>query len=300
MDAALRRSKVARRWRGALRSTVTAAVLLGPIAAAHAAEPDAPDSVLNNRNRPVAVRLHAEIGFLATLDNRLKLGTNGTYVDLRRDMGQDTLFFFGRLSGDLDIGRRRKHSVVLLWQPLDLRSQAVTDRDLRIEDAVIPADTPVDFRYGFPFWRGSYLYDFFEDDREVAIGLGLQIRNANLEYAAQDGSVLRSARNVGPVPLLKFRGRGYVHRGLWVGGELDGFYAPIRYINGGSTDVEGLIVDASLRVGLSWAYGTDTFLNLRYIAGGAQGTSSDPMPYSDGFNKNWLQLLSVSLGVSLR
>ncbi len=48
------------------------------------------------------------------------------------------------------------------------------------------------------------------------------------------------------------------------------------------------------------AYGTDTFLNIRYIAGGAQGTSSDPMPYSDGFTKNWLQLLSVSLGVSLR
>lgn len=279
---------------------LTAAMLLGFTSVAGAAEPDAPDSLLNRRDRPVAVRLHAELGFVATLDNRLKLGSNGTYVDLRREMGQDTLFLFGRLSGDLDIGRRRKHSVVLLWQPLDLRSQAVADRDLQIEDAVIPADTPVNFRYGFPFWRGSYLYDFFEDEREVAIGLGLQIRNANLEYATQDGSVLRSSRNVGPVPLLKFRGRGYVYRDLWVGGEIDGFYAPIRYINGGRNDVEGLIVDASLRVGLSWAYGTDTFLNLRYIAGGAQGTSSDPMPYSDGFTKNWLQLFSVSLGVSLR
>lgn len=279
---------------------LTAVALLGSTSLAEAAEPDAPDSLLNRRDRPVAVRLHAEVGFVSTLDNRLKLGADGTYVDLRRDMGQDTLFFFGRLSGDLDIGRRRKHSVVLLWQPLDFRSQAVTDRDLRIEDAVIPADTPVNFRYGFPFWRGSYLYDFFEDEREVAIGAGLQIRNANLEYATQDGTVLRSARDVGPVPLLKFRGRGYVYRDLWVGGELDGFYAPIRYINGGSTDVEGLIVDASLRVGLSWAHGTDTFLNVRYVAGGAQGTSSDPMPYSDGFNKNWLQLLSVSLGFSLR
>ncbi|MEX1364310.1 MAG: hypothetical protein AB1Z98_14385, partial [Nannocystaceae bacterium] len=279
---------------------LTAVTLLGSASLAEAAEPDAPDSLLNRRDRPVAVRLHAEVGFVSTLDNRLKLGADGTYVDLRRDMGQDTLFFFGRLSGDLDIGRRRKHSVVLLWQPLDFRSQAVTDRDLRIEDAVIPADTPVNFRYGFPFWRGSYLYDFFEDEREVAIGAGLQIRNANLEYATQDGTVLRSARDVGPVPLLKFRGRGYVYRDLWVGGEIDGFYAPIRYINGGSTDVEGLIVDASLRVGLSWAYGTDTFLNVRYVAGGAQGTSSDPMPFSDGFNKNWLQLLSVSLGFSLR
>jgi len=265
-----------------------------------AAEPDAPDSLINRRDRRVALRLHAELGFLSVLDNRLKLGTEGTYVDLRRDMGLDTLFLFGRLSGDLDIGRRRRHSAVLLWQPLDLRSQAVASRDIRVEDAVIPADTPVDFRYGFGFWRGSWLFDFFEDDREVAIGLGLQIRNANLEYATQDGTILRSARNVGPVPLLKFRGRGYVYRGLWLGGEIDGFYAPIRYFNGGSTDVEGAIVDANARVGLSWAHGIDTFLNFRYVAGGAQGTSSDPMPYSDGFNKNWLQLFAVSLGVSLR
>lgn len=112
--------------------------------------------------------------------------------------------------------------------------------EIACRDVVIPADTPMSFRYGFPFWRASYLYDFFEDEREVAIGVGLQIRNANLEYAAQDGSVLRSSRNVGPVPLLKFRGRGYVYRDLWVGGE------------------------------------------------------------SDGFTKNWLQLFSVSLGVSLR
>ncbi len=291
------------RWASWLMRTglgLAVAGLLATPSEAQAAEPDAPDSLINRRDRRVALRLHAELGFLSVLDNRLKLGNEGTYVDLRRDMGLDTLFFFGRLSSDLDIGRRRRHSMVLLWQPLDLRSQAVTDRDLRVEDAVIPADTPVDFRYGFGFWRGSWLFDFFEDDREVAIGLGLQIRNANLEYATQDGTILRSARNVGPVPLLKFRGRGYVYQGLWVGGEIDGFYAPIRYINGGGTDVEGLIVDASARVGLSWAHGTDTFLNIRYVAGGAQGTSSSPMPYSDGFNKNWLQLLSVSIGVSLR
>jgi len=306
LDLSARRRPLAPRRRGSrlaragLGLGLGLAALTGAAGDARAAEPDAPDSIFNNRDRPVAFRLHAELGFVSVLDNRLKLGSQGTYVDLRREMGEDTLFLFGRLSGDLDIGRRRRHSVVLLWQPLDLRSQAIASRDLRIEDAVIPADTPVDFRYGFGFWRGSWLFDFFEDSREVAIGLGLQIRNANLEYATQDGTILRSARDVGPVPLLKFRGRGYVYRGLWLGGEIDGFYAPIRYLNGGRSDVEGAIVDASVRVGLSWAHGTDTYLNLRYIAGGAQGTSSDPMPYSDGFNKNWLQTFAVSLGVSLR
>ena len=95
-------------------------------------------------------------------------------------------------------------------------------------------------QYGFPFWRLSYLFDIFEDDREVAFGLGLQIRNANLELATSDGELLRSARDVGPVPLLKFRGRAYLRGRFWMGAELDGFYAPIRCINGGHSDVDGL------------------------------------------------------------
>ena len=282
-----------------LLGMLAATLALGP-GTARAGTPEADDSLLNDRARRVAVRLHAEIGFVGVLSHRLQLGSEGTNVNLRRDMGQDTLFFFGRLEGDLDIGRRRQHTITLLYQPLDLRSQVVLDRDIRVEDVTFPADTAIDFRYGFPFWRGTYTYDFLRDDREVAIGGGLQIRNANLEYAAQDGSALRSSRNVGPVPLLKFRGRGYLKGAFWLGGEVSGFYAPIRFLNGGRTDVEGAIVDASLRAGLSWAHGVDTFLNVRWIGGGAQGTSRDPKPFSDGFSSNWLNFMAVSFGVSLR
>ncbi|MEM7157272.1 MAG: hypothetical protein AAF799_30755 [Myxococcota bacterium] len=267
---------------------------------AHAGSPEAKDSVINDPERPVAVRLQAELGFLAVASHRLQLGREGTYVDLRRDLGQDTLFPFARFSADLDIGRKRRHTIALLYQPLDLQTRAVTDRDLRVEDVVFPAGTALDFRYGFPFWRGTYLYDFLEDDREVAVGVALQIRNANLEYAAQDGSAFRSVRDVGPVPLLAFRGRGFVHRNFWMGAEATGFYAPIRYLNGGRSDVEGAILDTSLRAGLAWKRGVDTFLNVRYLAGGARGTSSDPDPLSDGFNRNWLHFVAVSLGVSLR
>lgn len=269
-------------------------------ALAHAGEPDAEDSLLNDPGRRFAVRLHAEIGFLSVLEHRLKLGTDGTYVDLREDMGQDTLFAFGRMSTDLDIGWDRRHTIVLLYQPLQLESQAVSDRDLVIEDAVYRAGTPINFRYSFPYWRISYLYDILPGDAEVGFGASLQIRNANIEYASQDGVQLRASRNVGPVPVLKFRGRGIVRGRFWMGGEVDGFYAPIRYINGGRSDVEGAIVDASLRGGLALNYGVDTFLNLRYIGGGARGTSSDPDPFSDGFNANWLHFLTLSVGVSLR
>lgn len=265
-----------------------------------ASEPDAPDSLINDRDRPVALRLHAEIGFLAPLSHRLQFGSDGANLDVRKDLGQDTLFFFGRLSGDLDLGRSRRHTIILLWQPLDLRSRAVNDRDLQVENEIVAAGTPIDFRYGFSFWRISYLFDILRDDREVAFGLGLQIRNANIEFASADGSFLRSARDVGPVPLLKFRGRGFLRGRFWMGGEVDGFYAPIRYINASDSDVEGAIVDSSLRFGLAWKGGFDTFLNLRYLAGGARGTSSSPEPFSDGFTRNWLHFFTVSIGISLR
>ncbi len=269
-------------------------------ALAHAGSPEAEDSLLNDPGRRFAVRLHAEFGFLSVLEHRLKLGSEGSTVDLRNEMGQDTLFAFGRMSTDLDLGWARRHTVVLLYQPLQLDSQAVVDRDLVIEDAVYRAGTPINFRYGFPYWRISYLYDILPGDAEVGFGGSLQIRNARLEYASQDGVQLRASRNVGPVPVLKFRGRGFVRGRFWMGGEVDGFYAPIRYINGGRSDVEGAIVDASLRGGLALQHGVDTFLNLRYIGGGARGTSSDPDPYSDGFSENWLHFLTLSLGVSLR
>ena len=265
-----------------------------------AGSPDAPDSVINRRDRAVALRLHAEVGFVGVLSHRLKLGSQGTYVDLRRELGQDTLFAYGRFAADLDIGASRRHTITLLYQPLNLETQAVVERDIRVEDAVFTAGTPIDFRYGFPYWRASYLYDFLADDREVAIGGGMQIRNANIEYSAQDGSLLRASRNIGPVPLLKFRGRGFVRGGFWLGGEVAGFYAPIRFLNGGRSDVEGAIADASFRAGLAWRRGIDTYINIRYIGGGARGTSSDPGPFSDGFNGNWLHFMALSLGVSLR
>lgn len=281
-----------------LLAAIVLLVVPGP---AGASEPDAADSLINDRDRVVALKPHAEIGFLGQLSHKLQLGADGTYVDVRKDLGQDTLYFFARLSSDLDIGRKRRHTVSFLWQPLDLRSEVVLDRDIQVEDEVIAADTPISFRYGFSFWRLSYLFDVLRDDREVAFGVGLQIRNANIEYATKDGEVLRSVRDVGPVPLLKFRGRGDLAGRFWMGAEVDGFYAPIRYINGANTDVEGAIVDASLRFGLTWKRGVDTFLNLRYLAGGARGTGSSKKAeaYSGGFTRNWLHFMTVSIGVSL-
>ena len=78
---------------------------------------------------------------------------------------------------------------------------------------------------------------------------------------------------------------------------MDGIYAPIKYINGSDSDVEGAIIDLSLRCGVELDDGKDLFMNLRWIGGGAEGTGSDNDGPGDGFTSNWLNFLSFSMGL---
>jgi hypothetical protein len=154
-------------------------------------------------------------------------------------------------------------------------------------------------RYSFPFYRLTYMYDFFDDDKlEVALGLGLQIRNATIEFTSvtTPANAYHSA-NVGPVPVIKFRVRYVFDSGFLLGTEIDGFYAPISVLNGSDKELEGAIVDASIFTGLRMN-SMEFFLNVRYIGGGAAGFGSPSNQNPDGYTKNWLHFMSVSLGAS--
>jgi len=72
----------------------------------------------------------------------------------------------------------------------------------------------------------------------------------------------------------------------------------VDVLDGSDTEVTGAILDASLRFGWRFVDHGDLFFNLRYIAGGAVG-SSDPTPTSDGEQRNWLHFLTLSLGATL-
>ncbi|MEZ4307833.1 MAG: hypothetical protein R3F14_07280 [Polyangiaceae bacterium] len=239
-------------------------------------------------------RPQVELGFLAVLSHRVQFGRQGTYFDYVRQGGQDNLYFFARLSIDVELARQ--HNLTFLYQPLELDTRAQLASDLVVDEARFPRGTPMSFKYGFPFYRFSYAYDLFQDDaRELSFGLSAQIRNATIEFATTDGEVLKSYRNIGFVPLLRSRGRYTFSNGLFIGHEIDAIYAPIRGVNGSDNEVTGALVDASVRVGLKLPLRSEAFLNVRYLAGGATG-QSDPEDFSDGYTKNWLQFLSVSLG----
>ena len=248
-------------------------------------------------DKPIRAKFVGELGFLDPLFHKVQFGSNGTYFDYVDEGGQDVLFSFARLSAEISFGDH--HRAIFLYQPLKLETDVLLERDIVIDDQQFAAGTPVELTYGFPFYRASYLYDFWEEsDRELAIGASLQLRNATINFASADGDLLRTNRDVGPVPIIKFRLRQPLGGDWWMGFEADGFYAPIKYLNGGDSDVTGAILDASLRAGYEFSDHIGGFANFRYLAGGGEGTSDDDEGPGDGFTKNWLHFATVSLGFS--
>jgi hypothetical protein len=259
----------------------------------------APASSLAQTAEPaVGVRASAELGFLFVADHFVRFGVDGSRIDYRRDGAQDNLYPFARLSAEIDV--RRLHHVTLLYQPLEIVTRETLTRDLRIDGVTFPNGTPVQFRYGFPFFRAGWHYDLLAaPDRELSLGLAVQLRNATIDFESLDGRLFRGRSDVGVVPLLRARGRFPLgSAGAFFAFEVDGFYAPISVLNGSDNEVTGAILDASVRVGWRVRPHVDLFVNLRYIGGGATG-QGDPTPTSDGSQSNWLNFVSITGGATI-
>jgi hypothetical protein len=282
--------------------TIVAGVLFLCLALAAAS---AEESWLHRPESRVRIETAAELGFQSILYHTIQFGRTGTEFDYVADGGQNVFFPFRRISADISFGPR--HKLVLLYQPIDVRTEVrffdpVTVYDVTFTPPGSGLGLPMELRYGFDYYRVSYLYDFWKDPRnELAAGISLQVRDAVIVFAQKDGGQLVSNEDVGPVPIFKFRLKRYLGQTWWLGSELDGFYASGRYITGTSNDFVGAILDASLRAGFSPRDSFDLFLNLRYLGGGAVGTAEDQAVGGvDGYTRNWLHTLSLSLGVAVR
>lgn len=259
-----------------------------------------PVGFFNKGTRPVYFSTTTELGFFGFFDHKIQFSEGNTYFDYVEDGGQDVLFPFKRISADITV--RSKHILTFLIQPIDVRTQVTLSDSITVDNEDFAAGTPMDLRYGFDYYRVSYMYDLWRGPfRELAFGLSLQLRDAVIDFAAQDGTKFVGNRDIGPVPILKFRFREQLTHSLWVGTEIDGFYASFKVLNGSvEAEVTGLILDSSIRIGIRPVDYFDAFINLRYLGGGAEGTSSKTTPPGDGYTRNFLHAFSVSLGVQMR
>ena len=255
--------------------------------------------MLNPPDRNWRIRGSAELGFVNVEYHSIQLSQDGTEWDYTNNGGQDVLFPYTRLQAELELWKRL--NISFLYQPLNFQTRVTLEEAERVDGLDFPEGTPVDLGYNFGFYRLSFTYDFFRaPDQDLAIGLSAQIRNATIEFASVDGSLRRSTRNIGFVPVIKLEGRYTFDNGVFMGTEIDGFYAWGRYVSGSSNDFDGLIVDASIRAGLPIRPVGEVFINLRYLGGGARGTDETPDGPGDGYTNNWLHTMSLSLGLNFR
>lgn len=250
-------------------------------------------------NKNITLVAKAELGYLAVADHKVQFSESGTYFDYRRDGGQNVLFPISRLS--LELQFNRKNTFYLLYQPLRLETQVLLKEDLIVDDLTFPANTGVNLLYNFPFYRLSYTSELLENNERygLAIGGSLQIRNATISFESNDGTFFRTNRDVGLVPAFKIKGYASLSDRVFAELEADGIYAPVSYINGSDNEVVGAILDASLRMGLEFEEPVTAFFNLRYIGGGAVGTSDVDGP-GDGYVRNWLHFVTVTAGFSYK
>ncbi len=266
------------------------ALLIGASAAAQQQPVD------DDEDDPFELTLRADLGVVTPLYHRIQYSEEGTDFDYVGDGGQNVLFTFNRLATDVRLGSR--HHLTFVFQPLRLETSVRLAQDVTVDDAVFEEGQPVDLLYNFPYYRTTYLYDLRQsEDAEFSIGGGLQIRNATIVFRRADGELQRDRRDLGLVPLLKLRTRRSLGDDWFFGGELAGFYAPIRYLNISDSDVEGAIADGNLLIGRTLDEHTRAYLTLRYVGGGAQGTSEQPADEpGDGFTRNWIHALSLAVG----
>lgn len=266
----------------------------------------AQESLINSEDSPIQFFAEYEGGFLALTGHTIQIGTDGdgaTNFDYVTQGGQDILFPFERFTVGALISDR--HRVSFLYQPLEINTQLRFREDVKVDGVTFLDGTVMNLKYGFPFYRVTYTYDLLEDeDKVLALGAALQIRNASIVFASSDGEQLTISQNVGPVPALSLYSRYEFDSGLNLTADVTGLYASSAIINGANFQFEGSILDASLRMGYDLKNKSEIYGNLRFLGGSASGTSQyDNSSWSESverFTDNRLGTLTVSVGLAMR
>lgn len=240
-----------------------------------------------------------EYGFVSFLQNNIQFGESGTNFDYVREANQKILFPNWRV----EVGAKflEKHRLELTYQPIFVSTKVVLKNNWQTDNILFAAGTPIEANYNFPFYRLSYIYDLIHGEKaRFAIGGALQARNAAIIAASMDGKQLFETQSLGPVPLLLLVFDYKFSNSFYVNTKATGFWAPIRYLNGGSTDIEGWIYEGSTEMGLEITTWMDAYVTLRLLGGGNRGSSGRSRNSGGSFSENIINTLSFNVGFRLK
>ncbi len=143
-----------------------------------------------------------ESGLVFTGYNDVRIpGDEGTFFSLKDDLIPKTEFFY-RIRLNYTI--KSRHTLSLLYAPLETKSEGSVPNDIFFEGVVFPANTELVGTYKFNSYRLTYRYDIVQKPRfEFGLGFTAKIRDAKI--ALSSPGLISEKTNVGFVPIINFR-----------------------------------------------------------------------------------------------
>jgi hypothetical protein len=143
-----------------------------------------------------------ETGAVGTGYNNVRIpGNQGTLFSLKDDLASKTEIFF-RLRASYTI--KKRHTLSLLYAPLETTSKGNVSGDLLFEGETFPANTDLTGTYKFNSYRLTYRYEIVMKPKlEFGLGFTAKIRDARIALAS--ASLESEKTNVGFVPIINFR-----------------------------------------------------------------------------------------------
>ncbi|MCF8235967.1 MAG: beta-lactamase family protein [Bacteroidales bacterium] len=147
-------------------------------------------------------RLDLETGLVFTGYNNVGIpGDGGTRFSLKDDLVPEPTFFY-RLSAAYTI--KSRHTVLLLYAPLQTKSEGRIPHEVLFEGEVFPENTPLEGTYKFNSYRLTYRYDIVKNP-SLEFGLGITAKIRDAKIALSSPGLASEKTNVGFVPLINFR-----------------------------------------------------------------------------------------------
>jgi hypothetical protein len=143
-----------------------------------------------------------ETGLVSTAYNNVRVpGDKGTRFSLKDDLTPKSAFFY-RVRLNYTI--KSRHTISLLYAPLETTSKGRVAKDILFEGVVFPANTELVGTYKFNSYRLTYRYTIVQKPRfEFGLGLTAKIRDAKIGLSSS--GLVSEKTNVGFVPIINFR-----------------------------------------------------------------------------------------------
>ncbi len=237
-----------------------------------------------------------EYGFLGLLQHKSKWSKENPEFNYVKNGGQDLLFPTWRVESGFKPNKKNMFSFI--YQPIPLETEVVLKEEVKIDQVIFEKNSDVLMKYDFSFYRFNY-WSLLTSSAKGSFWVGgaLQIRNADIRFTDRTGKNSFRTSSLGPVPLINFLYENNFSRRIHQQFKLAGFWAPIKYINGGTNDVNGWIYEFESQSKIILKNDLDAFVNFRVLGGGSEGTSKTTRVSGGNYTKDVLLTSSFTVGL---